>query len=97
MGASTLYHRSAVALTTALFDFLGNSDHWYAFSLIEMANRFEDQPWYSEWKKVIDRVVTARMALDSTKPDIPEREAASREYDAALEVYRSTAQRLWKV
>jgi hypothetical protein len=43
-----------------------------------MPNRFEDQPWYPEWKKTIDRVVTARMALDATTPGTPEWEAADR-------------------
>jgi hypothetical protein len=62
-----------------------------------MSSRFEDQPWYPEWKKAIDRVVAARMALDVTKPDTSEREAASREYDAALVAFRSIANRLRKL
>jgi hypothetical protein len=57
-----------------------------------MPNRFEDQPWYPEWKKTIDRVVTARMALDATTPGTPEWEAADREYGAALSAFRVLAQ-----
>jgi hypothetical protein len=62
-----------------------------------MSSRFEDQPWYPEWKKTIDRVVAARMALDGTKPNTSEREAASREYDDALIAFRSIADRLRKL
>jgi hypothetical protein len=58
-----------------------------------MPKRFEDQSWYPEWKKAIDRVVAARMILDGTKPDTPERETANREYDAALAAFRSAAER----
>ena len=50
-----------------------------------MRSRFEDQPWYSEWKKTTDRVIAALMARDSTKQGTPEREAADREYEAAIE------------
>src|ERR1700735_771923 len=32
-----------------------------------MPSHFEDQPWYSEWKKTTDRVIAALMARDSTK------------------------------
>jgi hypothetical protein len=59
-----------------------------------MSTRFEDQSWYPEWKKVVDRVVSARMTLDGTNPDSPERESASDEYEAALTLFRSTAERL---
>jgi hypothetical protein len=58
-----------------------------------MPTRFEDQAWYPEWREVVERVVTARMALDSTKPDTPEREAADREYNAAPVAFRSAAER----
>jgi hypothetical protein len=58
-----------------------------------MPTRFEDQPWYPEWHEVVERVVAARMARDSTKPDTPEREAADREYDVALAAFRSAAER----
>jgi hypothetical protein len=58
-----------------------------------MSKRFEDQPWYPEWKKTIDRVVTARMALDATKSDTPERETAQREYEAALVAFRLVAEK----
>ena len=30
------------------------------FGLIVMPDRFEDQPWYPEWKKAVDRVVAPR-------------------------------------
>jgi len=55
--------------------------------------RFEDQPWYPEWRAVVDRVVTAQMARDSSTAGTPEREAADREYDAALAAFRSAAER----
>jgi hypothetical protein len=58
-----------------------------------MPKRFEDQSWYPEWKKTIDRVVVARMALDATKPDAREREAAEREYEAALVAFRLVAEK----
>jgi hypothetical protein len=57
-----------------------------------MPKRFEDQPWYPEWKTTIDRVVVARMALDATGPDTPERETADREYKAALAAFRLLAE-----
>jgi hypothetical protein len=50
--------------------------------LIVMPKRFEDQPWYPEWKKTIDRVIAALMARDSVKPGTPQREAADLEYEA---------------
>jgi hypothetical protein len=62
-----------------------------------MSSRFEDQPWYPEWKKAIDRVVAARMALDGTKPNTSEGEAASSEYNDALIAFRSIADRLRKL
>jgi hypothetical protein len=61
-----------------------------------MPTRFEDQPWYPEWKKVVDRVVTARMVLDSMKPGMPEWEAAEREYEDTLAAFRSAAKQFQK-
>ena len=58
-----------------------------------MPERFEDQPWYPEWKKTVDRVVAARMALDATRPDMPEWEAVEREYEAALAAFRLVAEK----
>ena len=58
-----------------------------------MSERFEDQPWYPEWHAVVDRVVTARIARDSSAAGTPEREAADREYDTALAAFRSAAER----
>jgi hypothetical protein len=58
---------------------------------IPMPERFEDQPWYPEWKRTVDRVVTARMELDATKPGTPEWEAADREYESALAAFRAAA------
>jgi hypothetical protein len=40
--------------------------------LSQMPERFEDQPWYPEWKRTVDRVVTARMELDAAKPGTPD-------------------------
>lgn len=58
-----------------------------------MSERFQDQPWYPEWKKAVDRVVSARMALDATSPDTLGREAAEREYEAALAAFRLLAEK----
>jgi hypothetical protein len=57
-----------------------------------MRQRFEDQPWYSEWKKTTDRVIAALMVRDSTKPGTREREAADRVYEAAMAAFRSLAE-----
>ena len=35
-------------------------------------SQFENQSWYPEWKKAVDRVVAARRALDATTPETPE-------------------------
>jgi hypothetical protein len=56
-----------------------------------MPKRFEDQPWYPEWKRTVDRVVAARMELDATKPGTPEREAADGKYQSALTAFRLLA------
>ena len=40
----------------------------------------------------MDRVIGALMARDSTKPDTPEREAADREYEAAIAAFRLLAE-----
>jgi hypothetical protein len=63
------------------------------FSFIVMSKRFEDQSWYPEWKKTIDRVVAARMALDATQLGTTERETADREYEAALAAFRLVAEK----
>jgi hypothetical protein len=65
----------------------------HGFSPIVMSKRFEDQSWYPEWKKTIDRVVAARMALDATQPGTLERETANREYEAALAAFRLVAEK----
>jgi hypothetical protein len=59
-----------------------------------MPERFEDQSWYPEWRPVVDRVVTARMARDSAAAGSPAREATDREYDAALVVFRALAKKI---
>ena len=58
-----------------------------------MAARFEDQPWHQEWREVLDRVIATEMARDRAKPGTPEREAADREYEAALVVFRALAEK----
>ena len=78
------------------FKSVGNSGSQRAFSFTVMSERFEDQPWYADWKKTVDRVVTARMVLDSMKPRMPEWEAAEREYQAALAAFRSAAEQFQK-
>lgn len=57
-----------------------------------LSERFEEQPWYPEWRAVVDRVVTARIARDSAAAGTPEREAADREYDAAFAAFQSAAE-----
>ena len=56
--------------------------------------RFEDQPWYPEWKKSMDRVVKARLAVDASLPDTPERLAADQELNDALDAHRRLVNRL---
>jgi hypothetical protein len=57
-------------------------------------SQFENQSWYPEWKEAVDRVVAARMALDATAPETPERQAADREYQSALTGFRILAEKL---
>jgi hypothetical protein len=54
-----------------------------------MRTTLEDQPWYREWHEMLERVIAAQMARDSTKPDTAEREVADREYQAALAAFRA--------
>ena len=56
--------------------------------------RFEDQPWYREWREALERAIAASMARDATKAGTAEREAAQKECDAALEAFREIANRL---
>lgn len=56
-----------------------------------MPETFENQPWYREWREALDRVIGAAMARDRTVAGTPEREAAEREYDAALAEFRRIA------
>jgi hypothetical protein len=56
--------------------------------------KFEDQSWYPAWKKSLERLVIARVALDATKPDTLEREAADREYQAARVAHRKLSDQL---
>jgi hypothetical protein len=57
-------------------------------------SQFENQSWYPEWKEAVDRVVVAKMALDATAPETPERQAADREYQTALTGFRALAEKL---
>ena len=59
-----------------------------------MATRFEDQPWHQEWREALDRVIAAQMRRDSAKLGTPEREAANREHEAALVVFRALAEKI---
>jgi hypothetical protein len=56
-----------------------------------MPERFEDQPWYREWREALDRVIGASMARDRTVAGTPERAAAQGECDAALAAFRKIA------
>ena len=56
-----------------------------------MPERFEDQKSYAQWRKALERVITASMARDQTMVGTPEREAAQKECDAALEEFRKIA------
>jgi hypothetical protein len=62
-------------------------------SAYQMPKGFDDQPWYPQWKRTVDRVVAARMELDASKPGTPEREAAGREYESALSAFRLLAEK----
>ncbi len=57
--------------------------------VIGMPETFEDQPWYREWHEALHRVIST--ARDRTVAGTPEREAAEREYDAALAEFRKIA------
>jgi hypothetical protein len=39
---------------------------------------------YPQWREAVERVVAAQMARDATEPGTPQREAADKEYQAAL-------------
>jgi hypothetical protein len=56
-----------------------------------MLKRVENEPWYRECREVLDRVIAAQVRRDATRPGTPDREAADREYDAALAAFRSIA------
>jgi hypothetical protein len=56
--------------------------------------KFEDQPWYLEWKQSIDKVVATKLTLDATQPNTAEREAAEHEYEHALATHHALADRL---
>jgi hypothetical protein len=43
------------------------------FFVLLMPKRFEDKPWYHQWREALDRVIAAQMARDGTKADTPER------------------------
>jgi hypothetical protein len=53
-----------------------------------MPERFEDQPWFREWREALDRVISASMERDRRVAGSLEREAAQRECDAALAAFR---------
>jgi hypothetical protein len=57
-------------------------------------DKFEQQPWYQEWKQSIDRVIAAQLRFSSTKSDTPEGQSASQDYQAALDAHREVAARL---
>jgi hypothetical protein len=59
-----------------------------------MPERFEDQPWYREWREALERVISSSMARDRTVAGTPEREAAQRECDAALAAFRKIANKV---
>jgi hypothetical protein len=56
-----------------------------------MPETFENQPWYREWRAALERVVSTSMARDRTVAGTPEREAANRECDRALDEFRKIA------
>jgi len=59
--------------------------------LLRMAENFEDQPWYREWRAALERVISTSMTRDRTVAGTPEREAANRECEFALEEFRRIA------
>jgi hypothetical protein len=53
---------------------------------------------FSQWREALDRVIAAQMRCDGAKLDTPGREAADREHEAALVVFRALAEKrgsLW--
>ena len=48
---------------------------------------------FSQWREALDRVIAAQMRRDGAKLDTPGREAADREHEAALVVFRALAEK----
>jgi hypothetical protein len=59
--------------------------------VVFLSTRPEDQPWYPQWRKALEKVMVAQMARDSASPGTPEREAIDREYEAAIASFCSIA------
>jgi hypothetical protein len=56
-----------------------------------MPERFDEQPWYQQWRETLDKVIAAQMQRDSTKPGTPERKLADEEYEVAFAAFRALA------
>jgi hypothetical protein len=53
-----------------------------------MTERFDEQPWYQQWRETLDKVIAAQMRRDSTTPGTPERKLADEEYEVAFAAFR---------
>jgi hypothetical protein len=59
-----------------------------------MSDRKDMPAWYPEWRKALESVISTGVARDHTKRGTPERQAADREHDDALALFREAAQRI---
>jgi hypothetical protein len=60
----------------------------------QMPDVKEMPPWYHEWREALESVIATGIARDRTKRGTPEREAADREHDDALALFREAAQQI---
>ena len=60
---------------------------------LRMANRPEDQPWYTKWREALEMVIVAQIKHDS-RAGTPEREEADREYNTAMALFRAVAREI---
>jgi hypothetical protein len=58
-----------------------------------LAMKYEDQPWYPQWREAVERVGAAQMTRDSAMPG-PDQDRADREYEAALAIFPALAEQI---
>jgi hypothetical protein len=57
-----------------------------------VADRDDVPSWYPEWRRALELVISTGVARDRIKWGTPEREAAEREHDNALAIFREAGQ-----